>query len=171
MTLDSLFLGKMQKICDYLHDNLGISKFKLYRLFIMSSISGYLLCFCIERSIPYFLFLLITSYSGISLIRMSLDEEAYFLEYNEVFQSFWNTKRGMRMLGFFWALGLMVISFKTDDLILKIIDVSMISNTLWMYVEGCLPKPPSKSKFKEKYENFKTKLGEILEPTAQPSPG
>lgn len=164
--LDDYLLKSIQKIVDQIHDVFGITKFRLAIWLVISSAASLNLYCIVEGYFDLWDIIMCLTYLLIAFLYCLLAEhhEREFLRSNKLRINITSGVPSWERIFFaiMFLLSCAIVTLGNQSLFLTI---WLLSTTLWLYVDLCVPRKPNKSKVSKWIDGIFTSLGEMLEPT------
>ena len=163
--LDDYLLKRIQKIVDQIHDVFGVTKFRLaIWLIITATISLNLFCIIERHFDPWDI--VVNSLFVFNAFFYCLTTKHYereFLRENTLHEGILSTLSPCVRIFYIvlFLLSCVVVSLSKQSMFLAL---WLLTMTLWMYVDICVPRKPNKSKVRKWIDGTLTRLGEMLEP-------
>lgn len=161
--LDGLLLCPLQWFVDKVQQHTGLLKFRLEKWALMTSIAGWATVYVFsEQNIlltVLFSMLIALVIGGIYWIE---ECEAIFLKNGSLVGPMFDAPARLVLLVLYIFIS--IPAFATDDFADKTMLCANASYLLFIYLNACIPKPPSKSTFRKLYENALWRLNDWLKP-------
>ena len=165
--LDNILRGAAQKLCDKVQQLTGLTKFAFEKWALISAMIFFWGCCFLSKDIPLAGVLLFISSLVVFMVRYIEKQEAEFLKNGTLEAPLF--RMPFRIIVLFVIGSFAFKEFLSADYASKIASYGHVSYILWAYFGSCVPRPPSKSKARERYENGLTWLNDHLKPSPVPT--
>lgn len=165
--IDNFLLRSAQKFCDAFQRLTGLSKFWMEKWLTILFTLSLEIAFAISGKGTFYssFWMAVLVVWGIIVVRDIEKEECEFLSHGKLRFNFMRTF-SFRLSGFFVIelpyAAIWLLSGSMENLMV------FASFMMWLYVMACVPRPPSKSKFRQWYEKALTWLGDRVRDAPTP---